>query len=225
MNRRGFLIATPLVLAGCATNATVPLLPATAPPTADPHYLSMYAAVPGEPFPVDAIDLSRIVDPKYLRREVAYAGSERPGTVVVDPNEKFAYLVLEQGRAIRYGVGVGKVESFNFQGEAVIAWKQKWPRWTPTQDMIGRDPERYGPLRNGLAGGPRNPLGPRALYLHRNGRDTLYRLHGTIEPWTIGTKVSSGCIRLLNQDIIDLYDRVPEGSKAVVLPIKSQAVA
>ncbi|MFC0190768.1 L,D-transpeptidase [Aureimonas pseudogalii] len=144
---------------------------------------------------------------------------------MVDPNERFAWYVLGNGRAVRYGVGVGRVEAFNFQGDATIAWKAKWPKWTPTPDMIARDPERYGPLRHGLPGGPGNPLGPRALYLHRDGRDTFYRLHGTVEPWTIGTKVSSGCIRLLNQDIIDLYDRVRDGSKAIVLPIRGETMA
>ena len=111
----------------------------------------------------------------------------------------------------------------NFQGEATIARKAEWPGWRPTPDMIARDPDRYGPLKEGLPGGTGNPLGPRALYLYRDNRDTYYRLHGTVEPWTIGTKVSSGCIRLLNQDIMDLYNRVPVGTKAVVLP--SMAVA
>jgi lipoprotein-anchoring transpeptidase ErfK/SrfK len=228
MNRRILMLGAPLALAACATTAEQPpsVLSYVPPePVIDPAYVALYAALEGEPFPVPAIDLKRIVDPKFLRREVDYATSEEPGTVVVDPNERFAWYVLGNGRAVRYGVGVGKVEAFNFQGEATIAWKAKWPKWTPTADMIARDPLRYGPLRNGLPGGPGNPLGPRALYLHRDGRDTLYRLHGTVEPWTIGTKVSSGCIRLLNQDIIDLHDRVRDGSKAIVLPIRSEAMA
>jgi lipoprotein-anchoring transpeptidase ErfK/SrfK len=113
---------------------------------------------------------------------------------------------------------VGREEGFTFRGEAIIARKAEWPRWTPTKDMIAREPERYGPYRNGMPGGEGNPLGPRALYLYKDGRDTLYRLHGTLEPRTIGSMVSSGCIRLLNQDIIDLYDRVPVGTKVIVLP-------
>jgi lipoprotein-anchoring transpeptidase ErfK/SrfK len=149
---------------------------------------------------------------------VAYPTGELPGTIVVDPNARYAYLVMEGGRALRYGVGVGKEEGFNFQGEAVIARKASWPRWTPTPDMIAREPDRYGKYAGGLDGGAGNPLGPRALYLYRNGRDTLYRLHGTVEPWTIGTMASSGCIRFLNQDIIDLHRRVPVGAKVVVLP-------
>lgn len=179
-------------------------------------YAAIYAAVEGEPFPVPAIDLSEI-EPEFLRRQVSYRTTEPPGTVVVDPAARYAYLVGEGGRAIRYGVGVGKIEGFNFRGAATIARKAAWPRWTPTPDMIRREPARYGRYAGGLAGGSDNPLGPRALYLYRDGRDTLYRLHGTVEPWTIGTMVSSGCVRLLNQDIMDLHRRVPVGSRVVVL--------
>jgi lipoprotein-anchoring transpeptidase ErfK/SrfK len=215
ISRRGFIAAIPFVLAGCATREQT--LSSLSEPLADASYLSMYSAVDTEPFPVPAIDLAE-VKPEFLRREVAYRTSEHPGTIVVDPAARYAYLVLENGRALRYGVGVGKEEGFNFRGEATIARKAEWPSWRPTPDMIKREPNRYGPLKNGLPGGAGNPLGPRALYLYRGGRDTYYRLHGTVEPWTIGTMVSSGCIRLLNQDIIDLYRRVPVGTKAVVLP-------
>ncbi|MDR6633834.1 lipoprotein-anchoring transpeptidase ErfK/SrfK [Phyllobacterium sp. 1468] len=193
-------------------------------PSDDPYYLTMYAAIDTEPFPVPAIDLTK-VKPRFYRQQVAYQTNEKPGTIVVDPDEKFCYLVLENGKAMRYGVGVGKIEAFNFQGEGIIARKAEWPRWRPTPDMIARDPERYGPLKEGLPGGAGNPLGPRALYLYRENRDTYYRLHGTVEPWTIGTKVSSGCIRLLNQDIMDLYNRVPVGTKAVVLPTMAVATS
>lgn len=183
----------------------------------DPEQALLYGAIESEPFAVPAIDLRR-VKPQYLRREVAYTTQEQPGTIVVDPAARYAYLVLEEGRALRYGVGVGKEEAFNFQGRATIARKATWPRWTPTANMIRRQPERYAKYAAGLPGGPGNPLGPRALYLYKDGRDTLYRLHGTIEPWTIGTMVSSGCVRLLNQDIIDLHRRVPVGTAVVVLP-------
>lgn len=209
-----------MVLGGCATQQPQEMTPKS--PANDPYYLTMYAAIDTEPFPVPPVDLKK-VKPRFYRQQVAYPTNEKPGTIVVDPNERFCYLVLENGKAIRYGVGVGKIEAFNFQGEATIARKAKWPGWRPTPDMIARDPERYGPLKEGLPGGTANPLGPRALYLYRDNQDTYYRLHGTVEPWTIGTKVSSGCIRLLNQDIMDLYNRVPVGTKAVVLP--SMAVA
>jgi lipoprotein-anchoring transpeptidase ErfK/SrfK len=213
LTRRAFLAGVPLAAAGCATYQA----PVARGPQFDPAYLAMYAAVPGEPFPVPAVDLTQI-DPRYFRQEVAYPGNQPAGTIIVDPNARFLYLVLEGGRALRYGVGVGRTEAFNFVGEAVIERKAAWPTWTPTQDMIAREPERYGPYAGGLPGGLDNPLGARALYLYENGRDTLYRLHGTNEPWSIGKKVSSGCVRLLNQDIIDLYGRVPLGSRVFVLP-------
>ncbi|PRD42948.1 L,D-transpeptidase [Phyllobacterium phragmitis] len=217
INRRSVIVGLPFALGGCITNESVSIKPQAFSPVKDQYYRSMYGSITSEPWPIAAVDLTN-VNPKFFRQEVSYASSYAPGTVVVDPNERFAYLVGENDRALRYGVGVGKVEAFNFQGEATIAAKKEWPGWRPTPDMIAREPDRYGPLKGGLPGGPRNPLGPRALYLFRNGQDTFYRLHGTVEPWTIGTKVSSGCIRLFNQDIIDLYSRVPAGTKAVVLP-------
>ncbi len=213
IDRRAFVLGAPLALGGCMT-ARQPQQAAIR-PGIDPRYAVMYGAIDTEPHPVPAVDLTE-VDPRFLRREVAYATSEHPGTVVVDVRNRHAYLVLERGRAVRYGVGVGKEEGFNFQGDAIVGRKAAWPRWTPTQNMIRREPERYGKYAGGLEGGPENPLGPRALYLYRDGRDTLYRLHGTTEPWTIGTMVSSGCVRLLNQDIIDLYRRVPVSTKVVV---------
>lgn len=215
MDRRTFALGGAALLAGCAGAEDRSL--DAAGPLPDPAHLRMYAAVAGEPFDVPAVNLSQ-VDARFLRREVAYATREQPGTIVVDPGARYAYLVLERGRAIRYGVGVGKQEGFNFEGAATIARKAEWPHWTPTAAMMRREPERYGQYAAGLPGGPGNPLGPRALYLYRDGQDTLYRLHGTTEPWSIGTMVSSGCVRLLNQDIIDLYRRVPVGSKAIVLP-------
>lgn len=218
ISRRVTVFGLPLALSGCLTAQPEVALESRSPkPPVSPHYMAVYSAIETEPFPVPALDVSEI-DQKFLRQEVAYSTREHPGTIVVDPHKRFLHLVGENGRAIRYGVGVGKIEAFNFQEEATIARKAEWPHWAPTQDMIAREPDRYGSLKDGLPGGPTNPLGPRALYLYRDGRDTLYRLHGTIEPWTIGTKVSSGCVRLLNQDIMDLYSRVPIGSKVVVLP-------
>lgn len=221
LDRRLFLLAASAALAGCSgRDGPRPM----AIGSVNSQFASMYAAINDEPFPVPAVDVSEI-DPQFLRQEVAFRTREQPGTIIVDPSERHAYLVLENNRALRYGVGVGKVEGFNFRGEAVIARKAAWPRWTPTPDMIAREPERYGPYAGGLPGGPTNPLGPRALYLYRNGQDTLYRLHGTTEPHTIGTMVSSGCVRFFNQDIIDLYRRVPVGTKVIVLPASGAAVS
>lgn len=138
-----------------------------------------------------------------------------PGELHIDSNFHFLYLTLGSGEAIRYGVAVG-AEGRKFSGEAVIARKAKWPRWTPTSDMVAREPDLYGKWKNGMPGGPENPLGARALYLYQDGKDTLYRVHGTPQPWTIGRSVSSGCIRMINEHVADLYERVPEGTRVVV---------
>ena len=213
ISRRLFLIGVSAVaLAACSSTRT----PVVQEPTIDPYYLRMYGEVIGEPHRVAAMDLRR-VDPQWWRQEVPYSTNERPGTLVVDTPARFLYLVLEGGRALRYGIGVGKTEALVFRGTASIGRKAEWPRWTPTKSMIEREPERYGPYAGGMPGGETNPLGPRALYLYKNGNDTLFRIHGTTEPYTIGTNVSSGCIRLMNQDIIDLYARVPTGAKVVVI--------
>ncbi|MCA6119306.1 L,D-transpeptidase [Bradyrhizobium sp. WSM 1738] len=222
LNRRTFVFGAPIALAGCVTQEGPKF--GTSENWQGSHYASMYGAIATEPFPIEAVDLTR-VEPKFYRREVAYTTSEQPGTIVVDPHQRYAYLVMKGGRAIRYGVGVGKQEAFNFQGSAIIARKAEWPRWVPTPEMIKREPKRYGPYAGGVNGGSGNPLGARALYLYADGRDTYYRLHGTVEPWTIGTMVSSGCVRFMNQDIIDLYGRVPIGTRVVVLPVRGASTA
>ena len=214
INRRFLLIgASALALSACSSTGSTRR---PEEPRIDPRYLAMYGNLTGEPYPVAAMDLRR-VDPKWWRQEVPYVSSYAPGTIVVDTPARFLYLVQPGGTAMRYGVGVGKEEALQFKGNAVVGRKAEWPGWTPTANMIKRDPERYGPYAGGLPGGPTNPLGARALYLYRNGRDTHFRLHGTTEPYSIGTNVSSGCIRLMNHDIIDLYGRVPTGTRVVVL--------
>nr|WP_229669172.1 L,D-transpeptidase [Pseudooceanicola nanhaiensis] len=150
------------------------------------------------------------------RQEVDYWTDEAPGTIIVDPFSRFLYLVLENDRAMRYGVAVGE-QGRSFSGEATIPFKREWPRWTPTPNMLKRDPDLYEPYRRGMEGGLKNPLGARALYLFRGGRDTLYRIHGTNNPFSIGKAVSSGCIRLFNQDIVDLHERVRAGARVRVL--------
>lgn len=212
---RGMLLATlaATLLSACAQ--TAPPSKEIAKPRADPNVQSMYAAVQDGDTIVPAVDVSKM-DPKNIRQVVDYQTEYPPGTIVVDPHARFLYLVMEGSKAMRYGVGVAKA-GLEFEGEADIARKGRWPGWVPTPNMIARNPERYGPLAGGMEGGLRNPLGARALYLYKNGQDTLYRIHGTNEPWSIGKSVSSGCIRLLNQDIIDLHRRVPKGSRVVVL--------
>jgi lipoprotein-anchoring transpeptidase ErfK/SrfK len=226
VNRRTLLTGAAALAAAALGGCDNPVPGMDAPPLAAPPRgpaateAGIYGPVRGEPFPIPAAPLSRI-DPAFLRARVAYAGREEPGTIVVDPGARYLYLVLERGQALRYGVGVGR-EGFGWSGTATIESKQEWPDWYPPKEMIQRQPEirrQLTQLRSGLgvAGGPDNPLGARALYLWQNGKDTLYRIHGTLEPWTIGTSVSSGCIRMINQDAIDLYDRTPLGTKVVVL--------
>ncbi len=152
----------------------------------------------------------------FHKQLVNYPTPEFPGTVVVDPDNRHLYLIRENYQAVRYGVGVGR-EGFAWNGEAKVGLKRRWPRWVPPEEMVLRD-EKAAKWGNGMPGGPDNPLGARALYLYANGEDTLYRIHGTNDPSSIGTAQSSGCVRMLNQDIADLYLRVPIGSKVVVLP-------
>ncbi len=202
----------PLLAAGCVT-VDGPLAGGS-PPSVQAGAAN-YAALESERFRVDAVDVSEI-DPKYLRQEVDYRTTEGPGTVVVDPRRRFLYLIEKGGKAVRYGVGVGRA-GLEFTGTASIQLKKSWPHWTPTQAMIAREPARYAKWAGGMEGGEGNPLGARALYLFKGGNDTRYRIHGTTEPQSIGHAVSSGCIRMMNQDIVDLYNRVQLGSKVVVL--------
>jgi lipoprotein-anchoring transpeptidase ErfK/SrfK len=156
-------------------------------------------------------------DPKFDRQVVNYATDEAPGTIIIDTGKKFLYYVMEDGQALRMGVGVGR-EGFGWTGTVHVGNKQVAPKWFPPADMVQRQPELAKYVANGMPGGEGNPLGMRALYLYdENGKDTLYRIHGTIEPWSIGHNVSSGCIRMLNENVIALYDMVPIGTKVVVV--------
>jgi lipoprotein-anchoring transpeptidase ErfK/SrfK len=148
------------------------------------------------------------VHPRYLKQVVNYDGRERAGTIIIDTNERFLYLIQDNGSAIRYGIGVGR-PGFTWAGVRQITSKREWPDWTPPPEMLKRRPD----LPRHMEGGPENPLGARAMYLG----STLYRIHGSNEPWTIGTAVSSGCIRMRNEDVIDLYERVKVGTKVVVI--------
>jgi lipoprotein-anchoring transpeptidase ErfK/SrfK len=174
-----------------------------------------YAGVFGAPW-----EQPREPNPAFARQVVAYATRERPGTIIVDPANHFLYVIHDAGQAIRYGVGVG-AEGFLWSGRATVHNKQEWPDWYPPAEMLARKPElreHMVQLQSGIGmkGGPDNPIGARALYLWSGNKDTLYRIHGTNEPGTIGTNVSSGCIRLTNEDIVDLYNRTPIGAKVVV---------
>jgi lipoprotein-anchoring transpeptidase ErfK/SrfK len=205
-----------------------PLRPGTVTRPIDPavagQYAALYAPIQGEPYPLPAVRLSDI-DPEYLRKSVYFPTNEPAGTIIIDAQNRFLYFVQGGGRAIRYGVGVGR-QGFGWSGTATIHDKQEWPDWYPPKEMIARQPDLRRQLTDlqggiGMSGGPRNPLGARAMYLWQGNKDTLYRIHGTFEPWTIGKNVSSGCIRMINQDVIDLYQRTAAGAKVVVLASRS----
>lgn len=198
ISRRGFIFGLPLFVAGCSTGSD----------------FSNYSARPEERFPLQAMPLDR-VKPELRRQEVAYSGGEGAGTIVVNTPQRRLYYVLGGGRAIRYGIGVGR-EGLALSGGATVGRKAEWPGWTPTQNMMRRDPRNLK-FAGGVPGGPNNPLGARALYLYRGGRDTMFRIHGTNQPNSIGGAVSSGCIRMLNHDVIDLYQRTPVGARVVVI--------
>jgi lipoprotein-anchoring transpeptidase ErfK/SrfK len=183
-------------------------------------YAEIYGPVRDEPFPIPAVNLAAIGE-RFLRQTVDYASPEPEGVIVIDPAAHYLFLVEGRGRARRYGVGVGR-EGFGWSGTATINNKQEWPDWYPPKEMIDRQPEIRRVMTQlqsglGMPGGPHNPLGARAMYLWQNNKDTLFRIHGTIEPWTIGKNVSSGCVRMINQDVIDLYERAPVGTKVRVL--------
>nr|WP_250814203.1 L,D-transpeptidase [Neorhizobium tomejilense] len=199
ISRRGFLAGLPLLLAGCASTI---------------NDQTNYAALPNEQFPLKTVPVENI-KPELRRTEVAYVSQYAPGTVVVDTPARRAYYILGNGRAIRYGVGVGRA-GLALAGNAYVGRKAEWPTWTPTANMQRRE-ERYRKLAGGMPGGPNNPLGARAMYLYRGGNDTHFRIHGTNQPQSIGLAMSSGCIRMMNHDVVDLYSRVNVGAKVVVI--------
>lgn len=201
-----------LSLGGCATG-TVHLAPEMMPGPLPGSLEAQYGAFTDNGFEVEALDLTEI-DPDVLRQAVRDPTGERPGTIVVATGERRLYFVEPGGRATRYGIGVGR-EGATWRGRARVGRKAVWPRWRPTDRMIARDPKN-AEWAGGMAGGIENPLGARALYLYDGSRDTHYRLHGTNDPSSIGQAVSSGCIRLFNHDIIDLFERAPEGTPVLV---------
>jgi lipoprotein-anchoring transpeptidase ErfK/SrfK len=217
LSRRHMLLA----LAGAATVAATPAFAAPHPlyggEEAAPSLRDESLLPPPESpedFEIELSDLSEIPE-RFHRQIVTYEGLDEPGTIVVDPGQRLLYYVMDNGSAVRYGIGVGRA-GFAWSGEAQIAMKRRWPRWVPPEEMVYRDAKAMQWV-NGMPGGPENPLGARALYLYADGKDTLYRIHGTNEPSSIGKAMSSGCIRMLNEDVADLFERTAKGTKVVVL--------
>ena len=206
LSRRALLVAlSGAPLAACNTVQQRP-------PVLDPNDMSRWyvGSIPDQPYDVPVVDKS-LMKPELHRRKVAYTSHERPGTIVVDIDERALYLVEEGGQATRYGVGVGR-QGFSWKGVATVGRKAVWPDWSPTTTMVSLKPDLPRFRKAGLD----NPLGARALYLYQDGRDILFRIHGTNEPWSIGDQLSSGCIRMLNEDSLDLYGRVPVGTTVLV---------
>lgn len=211
LHRRQVLLwgGASVALAGCMDVAGNPLVS-----TAPPHVVARYGVIQDDGFRISAVRPS-LLNIRTYRVVVAYTGPEAPGTIVVDPYARFLYFVTGPQRAYRFGIAVGRAGR-GFSGNAVIKRKEKWPSWTPTRNMIRTEPEMYADYAEGLPGGPSNPLGARALYLYQGGRDTYYRIHGTNNVTSIGHATSAGCIRLFNQDILDLFERVPLGTPVTV---------
>jgi len=210
LSRRSFLVGSAigfgtLGLAGCAGVDSISLAEAQ----------KMYGPVPTEKFPIPAADISK-VNPKYYRRTVRYESNEAPGTIIVDPSNYYVYRIEGEGNATRYGANVGRA-GFLWSGDAYVGRKAEWATWTPPPEMIKRQPES-AKYAGGMPGGLENPLGARTLYLYQNGKYTLYTIYASSDPESIGSGVTSGCVGLLSQDMIDLYDRTPVKTKVVVLP-------
>ena len=230
ISRRSFLTVTATLSAGLALSACTTVDEDGEPVTVSsrvpdfPDYASMYASVQDGGFTIPAVPYTKIPE-RFLRQVVKDPTGESRGTIVVDTRSHHLFLVTGGGRAIRYGVGLGRA-GFEWSGRAEVGARRVWPKWFPPDEMIDRDPklEKYrmsydkknDVYNGGMEPGVRNPLGARALYLYEGGKDTLYRLHGSPEWNSIGKSVSSGCVRLMNQDIIDLYARVPEGTPVLV---------
>ena len=211
-----FGLLASLALAGCSTTSDTTEVTRI---ETSKIFTGSYGTVTDAGYALPAIPINRL-DKKFHRQIVSYSTQEKPGTIVVNTRERFLYYILPGGKAVRYGIGVGK-QGFSWSGEAFVAWKQAWPTWHPPKEMAERKPDVARYVEAGMGPGLNNPLGARAMYLfNEKGQDTLFRLHGTPEWSSIGTAASSGCIRLMNQDVIDLYNRVRPGRNAKVVVIQ-----
>ncbi|MCQ0971948.1 L,D-transpeptidase [Paracoccus sp. TK19116] len=206
-----------LSLTACATQEVPPDPVPEAPqqPAISAETAAKYGALNDNGHHIDAVPTQFLSDDK-ARQTVNYWTEEAPGTIIVDPYARYLYHVLKNDKAVRYTVAVGAA-GYGFTGEAHIPYQRDWPSWMPTDNMLATNPELYGPVADGVEGGLDNPLGARALYLHNNQGDTFYRIHGTMDPSSIGQATSAGCIRLFNQDIIHLAEQTDSMTKVIVL--------
>lgn len=203
---------TALALAACTMEGDEPVARAPGPLTEPAE--KIYVSSMDGPHHVVAVPLEKLPE-AFRRQTVAWDGDEAPGTIIIHPGQRLLYFVTGPRTAIRYGISVGRA-GFEWAGEAQVSEVRAWPTWTPPPEMIERDP-KLAKWEKGQPGGPQNPLGARAIYLLSNGRDYGYRIHGTPEWWSIGRNASSGCIRMINQDVMDLAQRVRPGARVIVL--------
>jgi lipoprotein-anchoring transpeptidase ErfK/SrfK len=215
------VLAAALALSACVDPTTgqpvgTPAVEGPPLPTADD---ALYMAKSDGQYTVPALPVEEIPE-AYRRQVVAYESDQAPGTIIINPSQRVLYYVLGKNKAIRYGIAVG-ADGFGWSGESIVANKKHWPTWTPPKEMIERKPE-LAKWENGQPGGPTNPLGARAIYLTSDGRDYGYRIHGTPEWKSIGRNASSGCFRMINQDVMDLFERVKGGEKVIVLTSKGE---
>lgn len=211
---RTFIVAA-VLLAGACTTAPEQVTPAPPPqPQVAPEVAQRYAARVDGGNEIPAVPAKYLTD-RNIRREVDYWADEKPGTIIVDPWDRFLYFILPDDRAIRYGVAVGD-DGRAFAGEGHIPYSRDWPSWRPTDNMIKEFPDLYGPLRDGMEGGVQNPMGARALYIHQGNKDTLYRIHGTSDMGAIGQATTAGCIRMFHQDVIELEQLYRSGARVIV---------
>jgi lipoprotein-anchoring transpeptidase ErfK/SrfK len=206
-----------ILLAGAGFLASASLAHAAHPLYGGTDFIRDPKLIPPAESPIDypITSYAENLSPKFRKQVVTFGTQNRPGSLIVDPEHRYLYFILGGDQAIRYGVGVGR-EGFAWSGNATIGMKRRWPRWLPPESMVQRDPHA-AQWANGMPGGPENPLGARALYLEANGIDTLYRIHGTNDPSSIGKAMSSGCVRMLNEDVADLFERVKLGTPVTVL--------
>ena len=215
--KRGFVgaavVSGLMLVSACSSTSSSAGLSSAIEAPLEVNYAYAYAPLEDSEIALPGFEYDKMRE-RYLRQTVNYTGTQKPGTIIIDTRGPYLYLIQPRGKALRYGIAVGR-EGFEWAGDAKVKWKQKWPTWTPPAEMIERSP-KLAEFEDGMPAGIDNPLGARAMYLFKDGKDTMYRIHGTNRPFSIGQKASSGCFRMINQDVIDLYERVQPGANVFV---------